>query len=179
MDYQIPFSQLCFLSAELILYIILILIIFGQLSTEFLCRLISSRTWSKLLENGMNDSNFRSSFPQNSVPSVCKILVIVLLWILFSLKPVWQCMQYKVCLYLSVWKTLFSWWLLLLLSTSYLSALGCFSVIFYANLVSNLLNNRISWSCTPFSIFVFHQQLYCFLVLLFYWVELNTGHYNT
>lgn len=55
-DYQIPFSQLCFLSAELILYVILILIIFGQLFTEFVFRLSSSRSWSKLHENERNDS---------------------------------------------------------------------------------------------------------------------------
>lgn len=65
MDYQIPFSQLCLLSTELILYVILILIILRQLFTEFLCRLSSSRTWSKFQENEGNDLylNFRSSFP--------------------------------------------------------------------------------------------------------------------
>lgn len=74
MDYQIPFSQLCFLSTELILYVILILIILRQLFTEFLCRLISSRTWSKFQENKENDLflNFTSSFPQKPVHPACR-----------------------------------------------------------------------------------------------------------
>lgn len=103
MDYQIPFSQLCFLSTELILYVILILIILRQLFTEFLCRLSSSRTWSKFHENEENDSylNFRSSFPSEACSFSMQILVIVLLQSLFSLKSVWQCMRYKLCLYLS------------------------------------------------------------------------------
>lgn len=177
MDYQIPFSQLCFLSTELILYVILILIILRQLFTEFLCRLSSSRIWSKFHENEGNDSylNFRSSFLQKPVNSACKSLLLFFCKVIFL----------KICLSMYAIQVVFvrvssgkncpfSWWLL----------------FFWAHHLRVSWPALLSYSVPPLTIQlvkVAHPLLtsLCFLstVVLFSEpscsVELNTLHCNT
>lgn len=115
-DHQIPFPQLCFLSAELILYVILILIIFGQLFTEFVFRLSSSRTWSKLRENERNDSywisdqlSLRRQIFQRVNPCYCSPVKFIFLKTCLPMYAIWG-----VFVPVNTKNYSFSWWLLFL-----------------------------------------------------------------
>lgn len=182
MDYQIPFSQLCFLSTELILYVILILIILRQLFTEFLCRLSSSRTWSKFMKmksmtrTWISDHLFfRSLFIQRANPCYCSSAKFIFLKICLAMYAI-----QVVFVPVSSGKNChFSWWLLFILSTSFESELTCSTVIFCAALVSNLLTIQPVKVAHPFALFfAFFISSCCFLSppVLLSWIHSPVIH---